>query len=63
VNVAARLQDKAAAGQILIGEATFAEVQAELGDLLVHRLLEDISLKGREQALGVHEIIRIMTAV
>jgi adenylate cyclase len=62
VNVAARLQDKATAGQILIGEATFAQVQAELGDLLVHRLLKDIALKGREQSLAVHEVIRIMTS-
>jgi class 3 adenylate cyclase/CheY-like chemotaxis protein len=61
VNVAARLQDRATAGQILIGEATFAQIQAEVGDLLVHRLLKDIALKGREQVLAVHEVIRIMT--
>jgi len=61
VNVAARLQDKAVAGQILIGEATHAEVVAEVGDLLVCRELKDIALKGREQALAIHEVIRIMT--
>ena len=61
VNVAARLQDKAVAGQILIGEATYAEVVAEVGDLLVCRELKDIALKGREQALAIHEVIRIMT--
>jgi class 3 adenylate cyclase len=61
VNVAARLQDRATAGQILIGEATFTEVQAAVGDLLVHRALKDVVLKGREQPLAVHEVIRIMT--
>jgi hypothetical protein len=28
----------------------------------VHRVLKDIGLKGREQVLAVHEVIRIMTA-
>ncbi len=63
VNVAARLQDKAVAGQILIGEATFAQIHAEIGDLLVHRELKDMALKGREKSLAVHEVIRIMTSV
>ncbi len=61
VNVAARLQDKATAGQILIGGATFAQVAAEVGDLLVCRALKEMALKGREQMLAVHEVVRIMT--
>jgi len=63
VNVAARLQDKAVAGQILIGEDTFAQIHAEIGDLLVHRELKGMALKGREKSVAVHEVIRIMTSV
>jgi class 3 adenylate cyclase len=60
VNVAARLQDKATAGQILIGEDTFTKACTELGDRLISKPSVELALKGREKPLKVYEVVREM---
>jgi class 3 adenylate cyclase len=60
VNVAARLQDQAGAGQILIGEDTHRKAVTEMGERLITRERPAVSLKGREKPLRVHEVVREM---
>jgi adenylate cyclase len=60
VNVAARLQDKAEAGQILIGEDTYQKAVGEMGDDLVTKAPLEISVKGREKPLKVYDVVRRM---
>jgi adenylate cyclase len=60
VNVAARLQDKAGAGQILIGEDTYSKACAALGNRLVTKTPIEMPVKGREKPLKVYEVIRVM---
>jgi class 3 adenylate cyclase/CheY-like chemotaxis protein len=60
VNVAARLQDKAVAGQILIGEDTYTKTRDELGDHLVTKPPVEMPVKGREKPLKVYDVVREM---
>ena len=60
VNVAARIQDKAAAGQILVGEETYTKAYAELGDHLLTKPAVEMPVKGREKMLKVYDIVREM---
>jgi adenylate cyclase len=60
VNVAARLQDKATAGQILVGEGTYVKAAGELGDRLVSKAPVEMPVKGREKPLRVYEVVREM---
>lgn len=60
VNVAARLQDQAVAGQILIGEDTHRKAVSEMGERLITRERPVVSLKGRGKPLKVHEVVREM---
>jgi adenylate cyclase len=60
VNAAARLQDKAEAGQILIGEDTYRKAVAEMGDDLVTKTPLEMPVKGREKPLTVYDVVRRM---
>ena len=60
VNVAARLQDRAVAGQILIGEDTYTKACAELGERLVAKAPVEMPVKGREKPLKVYDVVREM---
>jgi class 3 adenylate cyclase len=57
VNVAARLQDRAIAGQILIGEDTYTLVAGDV----VGREFAGIELKGRAKPIAVYEIVQLFT--
>jgi adenylate cyclase len=57
VNVAARLQDRAVAGQILIGEDTYTLVAGDV----VGREFAGIELKGRAKPIAVYEIVQLFT--
>jgi class 3 adenylate cyclase len=52
VNLASRLADHAAPGQILITERTMAEV----ADLVEGSVVEEVSLKGVSRPVRVYEI-------
>lgn len=60
VNVAARLQDQAVAGQILIGEDTHQKAVSEMGERLITRERPVVHLKGRGKPMKVHEVVREM---
>ena len=53
VNLASRLCDHAAGGQILLSESTYKEVNADFR----LRKLEPITVKGREAAVNVYELL------
>ncbi len=53
VNVAARLYQKAQSGQVLIGRATFEEVE----QLVDCRPLSPLQARGRQEAVEVYEVI------
>jgi class 3 adenylate cyclase len=55
VNVAARLEDLAGPGQILIGEATHTLVE----DLVVARKFGDVDLRGRSKPVVAYELVRL----
>lgn len=59
VNVAARLQDRAQAGQILLGEAA----HAQLADVVVGRQFGQIELRGRERPVAVYELMQLFTRI
>jgi class 3 adenylate cyclase len=59
VNVAARLQERAQAGQILLGEAAYAQ----LADVVVGRQFSQIELRGRERPLAVYELVQLFTRI
>ncbi len=53
VNLTSRLCDAAAAGRILISQATYEEVQ----DFIEARPLEAVVVKGKSEPVGVYEVI------
>lgn len=55
VNIAARLEDLAGPGQILIGESTFALVE----DLVVARKFGEVKLLGRSKPMLAYELVRL----
>jgi len=55
VNLAARLEENAPAGKILISESTYKEVK----DIVKVQLLEPLSVKGKEKPVKVYEVLRI----
>jgi len=55
VNLAARLEENAPAGKILISEATYQEVK----DIVEVKLLEPLSVKGKQKAVKVYEVLKI----
>ncbi|MDO9513620.1 MAG: adenylate/guanylate cyclase domain-containing protein [Elusimicrobiota bacterium] len=55
VNLAARLEENAPAGKILISEATYKEVK----DIVEVKLLEPLSVKGKQKAVKVYEVLKI----
>ena len=55
VNVAARLQELAGPGQILIGETTHALVE----DLVVARKFGEVELRGRSKRVTAYELVRL----
>ncbi|PKM99371.1 MAG: hypothetical protein CVU78_06675 [Elusimicrobia bacterium HGW-Elusimicrobia-2] len=55
VNLAARLEENAPAGKILISEATYTEVK----DIVEVQLLEPMSVKGKEKPVKVYEVLKI----
>lgn len=55
VNVAARLEDLAGPGQILIGEATHALVE----DMVAARKFGDVDLRGRSKPVVAYELVRL----
>jgi len=55
VNVAARLEDLAGPGQILIGEATHTLVE----DLVVARKFGGVDLRGRSKPVVAYELVRL----
>ena len=55
VNVAARLEDLAGPGQILIGEATHALVE----DVAVARKFGEVELRGRSKPVVAYELVRL----
>ena len=59
VNVAARLQERAQAGQILLGEAA----HELLSDVVVAKQYSQIELRGREQPLAVYELLQLFTRI
>jgi class 3 adenylate cyclase/HAMP domain-containing protein len=52
VNLAARLADRAAAGQILVTERTFREVD----DLVQGAIIDEVSLKGVSRPIKIYEV-------
>jgi len=58
VNVAARLEDLAGPGQILIGEATHTLVE----DLVVARKFGGVDLRGRSKPVVAYELVRLFKA-
>ena len=59
VNVAARLEERAEPGQILLGEAA----HALLADVVVAKQHDQIELRGRERPLAVYELVQLFTRV
>ena len=59
VNVAARLEERAESGQILLGEAA----HALLADVVVAKQHDQIELRGRERPLAVYELVQLFTRV
>ncbi len=55
VNLAARLEENAPAGKILISAATYKEVK----DIVKVHLLEPLSVKGKEKPVKVYEVLEI----
>jgi adenylate cyclase len=55
VNVAARLEELAGPGQILIGETTLALVE----DLVVTRRFAEVGLRGRSKPVLAYELVRL----
>ncbi|MBI4587899.1 MAG: response regulator [Candidatus Rokubacteria bacterium] len=55
VNVAARLEKLASAGQILIGESTYALLQ----DLVVARKFGEAEIRGRSKPVIAYELVRL----
>jgi adenylate cyclase len=55
VNLASRLESHSDAGQILISEQTYLKVQAAVEA----RSLGRIRVKGKEDEIGVYEVIRM----
>ena len=55
VNLAARLEENAPAGKILISESTYKEVK----DIVKVRLLKPLSVKGKEKPVKVYEVLNI----
>jgi len=55
VNLAARLEQNAAAGQLIISESTYAEVK----DIVEVRRLEPMRVKGKENPLDVFEVLNV----
>jgi adenylate cyclase len=58
VNLASRLESNSKAGQILISEQTYRKVQAAVEA----RSLGRIKVKGKEDEIGVYEVIRMRSA-
>jgi class 3 adenylate cyclase len=58
VNVAARLEERAGPGQILIGETTHTLVE----DLVVARKFGEIELRGRSKPVVAYELVRLFNA-
>lgn len=59
VNVAARLEDLAGPGQILMGQATHALVE----DLVVARKFGEFDLQGRSRPVVAYELVRLFNPV
>jgi class 3 adenylate cyclase/tetratricopeptide (TPR) repeat protein len=57
VNVAARLEQSAAAGEVLIGEST----HGLLGDAVVAERLEPLAVKGRAEPLAAWRLIEVIS--
>ncbi len=57
VNIAARLEDLAGPGQILIGEATHALVE----DLVVARKFGELEIRGQSKPLVAYELVRLFS--
>ena len=55
VNIAARLEDLAGPGQILIGETTHALIE----DMVVARKFGEVDLRGRSKAVIAYELVRL----
>ncbi len=56
VNLSARLEENAKAGQILISEATFNEVK----DIVKVKKLAPLTVKGKEKPVQVYEVLEIL---
>jgi class 3 adenylate cyclase len=59
VNIAARLEDRAGPGQILIGESTFALVE----DMVVARKFGQVELQGRSKPVLAYELVRLFQSI
>lgn len=57
VNVASRLEKLARSGQILLGEATYRQLESDV----VARKLPGVQLKGRAEAITAYELVRIFS--
>jgi adenylate cyclase len=55
VNVAARLEERAGPGQILIGETTHTLVE----DLVIAKKFGEIELRGRSKRVVAYELVRL----
>jgi len=56
VNLAARLEENAKAGQILISQSTYDEIK----DIVKVTKLEPLRVKGKEKAVQVYEVLEIL---
>jgi len=56
VNLAARLEENAKAGQILISQSTYDEIK----DIVKVRKMEPLHVKGKEKAIQVYEVLEIL---
>jgi len=56
VNLAARLEENAGPGQLIISESTYGEVK----DIVEVKKLLDMKVKGREKAVSVYEVVNVL---
>jgi len=57
VNISSRLEKLAQAGQILMGETTYRQVESDV----VARKLSDVQLKGRTSPITAYELVRVFS--